>query len=765
MKKVELLAPAGSFEALQAAVQNGCDAVYLGGSMFGARAFAHNFDEEEIKQAIAYAHLYDVRVFVTMNTLIREDELEKCVRYAQFLYEHDADALIVQDLGLFSVLKEMFPDMELHASTQMHIHNSSGIELLKQAGAARVVLARETPIEDIAKYSKLGVALEVFVQGALCVSYSGQCLMSSITLNRSGNRGECAQNCRMQYDLEKTIDGTRKKIPAKGKYILSPKDLNTLAYIPQLIEAGISSFKIEGRMKRPAYVACMVSLYRKAIDAYVAGTTFHIDMAMQEEMEKVFHRGFSAGHVFHKKGSRLMNAIRPNHVGVEVGTVLNIRKGKILVKLSKALHQGDGIRILQDQEDTGFSLNRLYKQGMLVNHGDAGDIIELDKTMQVEIGNKIVKTSDVMQLKTLQDTYQGYKRRILLKAQFCMEEAKPAWLEVMDEQGHCLRSYSTQRVEVAKNIPLSKQRIDVQLKKSKDTPFDFYHITYQIQDGTTLSIKAINHLRREVLAKLEEVRKMRHPNRTAKTVCPNVSVHQHVLPRICVIVHTMDQYKACVQAGIRMIFVEGSTLYQQLQKEEHVYLSQPRVMKATYGNTLECIQEPGGLLADRKVFCDASLHLTNSYTAAFLYNHHAIATTFSLEYSLQECIHIANAFRNRYKEHGNFVYHVYGREELMLSEYCPINAIEMDNDKKNCHLCRGKATYALVDKKKHRYPIMGDEHCRMHLLNERPRNRIKEIPSALAQDIQHFLCVFTIEDQSTCNHILQNVKSFIERKC
>ena len=216
-RKVELLAPAGSMEALRAAVQNGCDAVYLGGSMFGARAFTNNFDEDEIQEAIAYAHVYGVRVFVTVNTLIREEEFEDCVRYVQFLYEHDVDAVIIQDMGLFSVLHQRFPDMELHASTQMHIHNPQGIRFMESCGASRMVVPRETPLKEIRAYAALGVDLEVFVQGALCVSYSGQCLMSSLTLQRSGNRGECAQNCRMKYQLEKREDGHREILQGKGE--------------------------------------------------------------------------------------------------------------------------------------------------------------------------------------------------------------------------------------------------------------------------------------------------------------------------------------------------------------------------------------------------------------------------------------------------------------------------------------------------------------------------------------------------------------------
>ena len=286
MKKVELLAPAGSLEALQAAVMNGADAVYLGGKHYGARAFANNFDEAEMKQAVEYAHQYGVRVFVTVNTLIYEEEIHSCLDYIGKLQELDVDAVLLQDLGLAMLVRQRYPNLELHASTQMHIHNREGIALMKELGFQRVVLPRETSIEDIREYAKLGMDLEVFVQGALCVSYSGQCLMSSLTLSRSGNRGECAQNCRMQYSLEKTDMYGTQVLKGKHKYLLSPKDLNTLSHIGELIDAGVYSFKIEGRMKRPEYVALMTACYRKAIDAYMAKEPFEVSAALRKERRR-----------------------------------------------------------------------------------------------------------------------------------------------------------------------------------------------------------------------------------------------------------------------------------------------------------------------------------------------------------------------------------------------------------------------------------------------------------------------------------------------
>lgn len=704
-RKVELLAPAGSMEALRAAVQNGCDAVYLGGSMFGARAFANNFDEDEIQEAIAYAHVYGVRVFVTVNTLIREEEFEDCVRYVQFLYEHDVDAVIIQDLGLFSVLRQRFPDLELHASTQMHIHNPQGIRFMESCGASRVVVPRETPLKEIRAYTALGVDLEVFVQGALCVSYSGQCLMSSLTLQRSGNRGECAQNCRMKYQLEKREDGHSEILQGKGEYLLSPKDMNTLERVPELIEAGIASFKIEGRMKRPEYVALMVALYRKAIDAYYEGRAFNYDEAVDRQMKKIFNRGFTQGHLFHHYGAQLMNPIRPNHIGVKVGKVIQVTRDKIVIRLQDTLRQQDGIRILQEPKDIGFQVNFLYKDGLLVNHGAAGDIVELDKTAPVVKGSIVLKTSDAQQLQALQKSYEAAPRKVAVYAQFTMQAGKPAVLKIMDEEGRSVRVESDAVCETARRMPLKEERIAAQLKKSGDTPFIFGNISYQLDAQGILPIRELNQMRRSALAKLEEQRKILHKHRRILADKQPVIHSIQDAPSLCAVVHTEEQLQACLQEGLDMIFVENRSLYALMKGTEGVYPRMPRVMKEEYPASLMMIQETGGLQAG-EVFCDTSLNMTNSHTAAFLLTHGARGISFSLESSLQDCIAIKRCFQERYAVDAPFFYTVYGRAELMLSEYCPINSVICNYTDRNCGLCRQGADYALLDVKQDRKSVV-----------------------------------------------------------
>ena len=287
MKKIELLAPAGDMESLKAAIEAGCDAVYLGGDNFGARAFSKNFSNDELVEAINYAHLYGVKVYVTVNTLVYDSEVADFLKYIEFIHKNNVDAVLIQDLGMFDLVRKTFPNLELHASTQMHIHNLDGVKVMESLGIKRIVLARETNIQDIKNIVKnTKCEIEVFVHGALCISYSGQCLMSSLIGGRSGNRGKCAGSCRLRYDIMDT-DGN---VLNTGKYPLSTKDLNSLEYVGELIDAHVSSLKIEGRMKSKEYVYKVVSIYRHAIDNYYKYGKVIIDKDDMLELRKIFNR-------------------------------------------------------------------------------------------------------------------------------------------------------------------------------------------------------------------------------------------------------------------------------------------------------------------------------------------------------------------------------------------------------------------------------------------------------------------------------------------
>ena len=709
MNKVELLAPAGSMDALQAAIQNGCDAVYLGGVMFGARAYANNFNDEEMIQALQYAHGYGVKVYVTMNTLLFEHEMEPAFRYAEFLYQQGVDALIIQDLGLFDLLHQSFPDLELHASTQMHIHNEASILFMKEAGMKRIVLPRETSIEEIRRYTKLGIETEVFVQGALCVSYSGQCLISAKKLARSGNRGECAQMCRMKYRLA----NENGYIQQCGEYLLSPKDLNTLHHVPELMDAGITSFKIEGRMKRPQYVALMCQMYRKAIDAHMQGNPFN-DLTALEDMQKIFNRGFTNGHIFHEKGSRLINATRPNHVGVVIGTVQKKKGRRVTIQLSKPLNQHDGIRFLCPKEDVGCMVNKLYVHGLLQNHADVNDSVEVEVDGYIPNNTVVVKTSDTHQLESIQTYVQKKLRKVKVFMQAQIKCQKEFCLIVRDMDGHQVGVKSDVCAEKAVKTPLDKERIQAQLSKCKDTIFEIDQCKIDMEDGITIPIKTINEVRRNALQKLYEKRIARLPKQSKQIYKRNIEIHPS--DETIVWLHHHSQLNA-INLDECNCFIDDLTE----QDDIRIGYAGKRVMKQAYPNKPCLISEIGALYQpNTKMIATQYLNVTNSYAAAYLFDHHVSQIMLSTECDEQKTKELKEAFYNRYGCRGNFLDFVYGREELMIMEYCPINYCEKDNDKVRCSLCKGKHRYYLEDVHQRRYPLYGDEDCRMHLLSDQP---------------------------------------------
>ena len=386
MKKIELLSPAGNFESLKAAINNGADAVYIGGKNFSARAFADNFSDSEIVEAIKYAHLNLVKVYITVNTLLNEYELENAYEACKFYYENNVDGILVQDLGLYYRLRKDFHYLELHASTQMHIHNLSGVKTAKELGFNRVVLARESSLDLIKECTKEDIEIEVFVHGAICASYSGQCLLSSATKGRSANKGLCAQNCRLRYSLYED----NKYVRTDTDYLLSTKDMCLINDVDKLIEAGVSSLKIEGRMKSPAYVGFVTRIYRQAIDAYYKGFKYTINNRDLTYLKELYNRSFTNTYLLNNTND-LFNNKRPNHMGVLIGEVVEYHDSICKVSLIKDVNQFDGIRIISNY-DTGLILNKISVNNKLVSIGKAGETIEFVLKEKVNVGDKVVRT-------------------------------------------------------------------------------------------------------------------------------------------------------------------------------------------------------------------------------------------------------------------------------------------------------------------------------------------------------------------------------------
>ncbi len=426
-EKARVITPVGSKEALIAALNAGCDAVYLSGYSFGARNFAPNFDLDELVSAISLCHVYGVKVYVTVNTLIKENEVNRFMNYIDFLHQNNVDAIIVQDLGMLDLIRKTYPNLEIHASTQMHIHNLNGVKICEKLGIKRVVLARETNIELIKEIrKKTSLELEVFVHGALCISYSGQCLMSSLIGGRSGNRGMCAGTCRLPFDV---IDKNNKKLN-KNSYPLSTKDLYTLNNIDKLIESGIDSFKIEGRMKRAEYVYLVVSLYRKAIDSYLETGKVNITENDIKELKKIFNRDFTKGFLFNETNDKITNDYRPNHLGIPIGRVIKSNNNLIKIKLDDDLNIGDGIRFIDT--DYGFVVTTMVVDKNRVKSAKKGDIVTLKVDKKIADNSLMVKTTDIKQLENLKKYISTISRKVKIEMKIILRKNQEIVLEISD---------------------------------------------------------------------------------------------------------------------------------------------------------------------------------------------------------------------------------------------------------------------------------------------------------------------------------------------
>lgn len=737
MSKVELLCPAGNYEAFLAALYNGADAIFLAGNQYGARASATNFTIEQIKEATELAHLFGVKIHITLNTLIHDKELEACKAYLKQLESIGVDAIIVQDLGIMNIIQHEFPSLNIHASTQMHIHNIEGVKQAKKWNLERCVVARETNLELIQEMCKQDIEIETFVQGAYCVSYSGECHMSRNIGGRSANRGECAQTCRLPYTLYKN----NQFIETEGKYLLSLKDLNALPLIPELIESGVNSFKIEGRMKRPEYVACMCRIYRQAIDAYYRNEKFDVKEEMIEEMKKVFNRGFTTGYLENKEGLSIMSTIRPNHQGVRIGKVVGFHHDKMVISLEKELNQHDGIRILNEKEDQGFIVNYIYKNGKLVNSAN-NERIELQK-VKARVGDIVMKTSDGKQLNAL-SKYPSRKVEVSLKA--ILHKDKPVCLSIKDHE-HEITVYSDILVEKALNVSLDENRIKQQLTKLGNTPFVCTNIEIDMEDDISFPISKLNEIRRNACdlfiekRKQFSIKKMDKKEYQSKKVEITHDIHVNVLNE--------EQYDVIKDYPVE-IYVSNRQLYEKI-KSEHVHFDYPRVNQNGYFESGR-IHDIGGLSNGH--LASSYMNCMNAYCANVLFNEGIKCISLSYECSDEDIALLLTSYEGLFNHKGNFEVEVYGRNENMVLENCIIKS--QLKTKKHCNLCH-ENEFVLKDIKNKSYRLIGDENCRMKVYHSECIDKIDRIKDYQEMGVTNFGLSFTFEKKDEVKRIMNSV--------
>ena len=654
MKKIELLAPAGNMDALRAAIMAGCDAVYLGGIRFGARAFSKNFDNDEIVEAIKYAHLYGVKVYVTVNTLIYENEVGVFLEYVEFLHKNNVDGLIIQDFGMFDLVRKTFPNLELHASTQMHIHNLDGVQLMEKLGMHRVVLARETSIDDIINIKKKSnIELEVFIHGALCISYSGQCLMSSLIGGRSGNRGACAGSCRLKYDV---ISENGKKLNRDG-YPLSTKDLNSLERIGELIEAGVSSLKIEGRMKSPQYVYMVVNLYRKAIDSYYENGCAKIDEDELLKLKKIFNRNFTKGFLFHADNNDLINGYRPNHMGVPVGKIIDFKKGIAKIKLTDSVSIGSGLRVIGKKNDVGINVNDFYINNKLVKKANSGDTISIKVNSDIEIGDIVVITVDKEIFDEIDSIVDSSLRKVIINGKFYGHVGEKCVLTLND--GVHEISVHGDIVDKSVNRPVDRETIYGKLSKLGDTVYKFQQLDIDIENDIFIPIKEINDLRREAINKLND-RRLYKIDFCKKEY--SIDVPDFKKERLLTCLIDKKDKIDMLDGNYNMIYCD--------EVDDNTIRKLPRVINE-YKNTdkLLLVGEIGAFNTLKNVDTDFSLNVVNSYTVAFLHSLGARKVTLSYELSDNQIKDIVVNYHTRYGKHPNIELIVKGYEEVMISKF------------------------------------------------------------------------------------------------
>lgn len=493
IKKIELLSPVGDERGLKAAVNSGANGVYFGAKSFNAREYAaENFDDKAIENAIKFAKLRNVKVYITVNTLVYNDEIDKAILLIKNIYDMGADAIIVQDLGIIDIVRNNL-NIPMHASTQMSCNNTYSVKLLEKLGIERVVLARETSIENIKEIRKnTNIELETFIHGALCVSFSGQCAYSYLHGGRSANRGACAQPCRMEY------------IGGKTNYPLSSKDLMTIDIIPDLISVGIDSFKIEGRAKRSEYVAITTSIYRKAIDFALQNKNIETG-EYKESLIKIFNRGgFSEGYYYNSKD--IFENYKPNHNGEFIGKITDYKKNKIYIKADKELNVYDGLSFGESGK-IGMQISDLYKDNIRVKNGK-GNLSFSAVLKNINVGDKVYRTTDKSQMDEANIIIESDNFKHLLNLNCIIDYDKKIKFKINSNYNEKLNLeyISDYLVEEAKNSETKESDIIKALSKTGGTVFKFENINIIINfEKPFIPVKVLNEARRSIINSLEKI--------------------------------------------------------------------------------------------------------------------------------------------------------------------------------------------------------------------------------------------------------------------
>ncbi|MBQ2990981.1 MAG: U32 family peptidase [Clostridia bacterium] len=700
---MELLSPAGNRDALVAAVSCGADAVYLGYTAFGARSYAGNFDAQQLREAVEYAHERGKKIYVTVNTLVKQCETDDLCDVLELLANVGADAAIVQDMGVVRICRERFPEITLHASTQMTVNNAQGAKKLRSMGVSRVVPARECSLSELSRMAATGAEIEAFAHGALCVAVSGQCLFSSMIGGRSGNRGKCAQPCRLPYQLDRGQSG----------YLLSTKDLMLIDHIPQMRDAGVYSYKLEGRMKRPEYVGVVTRAYREAIDAAMAHVPYHPDEKTIQDLRQVFNRGgFTKGYVMDCSNAALMSWERPNHWGVRIGKITSLRGPLARVLLEKDLNDGDGLQVRAKEEtDLTYSGNGAMR-------GEEA-IIRIANG-RYKPGDAVYRLTDAVQMAQIREIMGREQVRIPLRATLFAMPGEHPQLKLEDRDGHRVAVSGEQPVDCAQQRALDHQSVMKQLAKTGGTPYTVEELTL-CSENAFMTAGMLNALRRDAL---DAMRLARTQVRRDKTTSECVPVHLPDAERLLIVQgERLDDAKALLDAGADVFYWEPQVLIpEQILRDLHSaqdikpVLVLPAMMKTQELDEIYRLvcghkERFGGVVLSNigqfdfewpvPVYGAQGLNVMNHECASLYTQLGAKRLSASCELSLKE-------LRELTAYGGNYEIEAYGRTMLMLLNHCPVRTSRGDEKQDSaCNACAasGGMPEVYTDRKGYRFPL------------------------------------------------------------
>lgn len=783
-KSVELLAPAGNMECLHAAVKAGADAVYLGAGHFNARRGADNFSLENLAEACDYAHLRGVKIYLTLNTVVLPSELPDALELARQAYRCGVDAFIVQDIGISIELSRIMPDVEVHVSTQMNIHDEDGLRAAAALGATRVTLARELSLAEIARLhelaEELGVELESFAHGALCICYSGQCFMSSLVGGRSANRGRCAQACRLPYELHNRA--LRKTLDAPGEHLLSPKDLCTANLIPELLHAGVASLKIEGRMKSPEYVQAVVGVYRAVIDRVEAAIDRDgIDSviasdapelrASEEEMNvlsEAFSRGFTTAYLKGKRGNEIMSYGRPNNRGVFVGRVAKVREGLVFIDPETELHVGDLIEFWTNRGHFVHTIGEFKT--------DRAGRVFFPVERAVGKGDRVFRVRNAEAAFVDDDKLPS----VAVCARAELRIGQPALLTFTVAAGDASVTVEGPEVEAARTKAITEEEVREHIDRMGTTPFYLSSLEIDLDEGVGMGFSMLHKLRARAAEELQEtILAHYHARKLERT--PSRAFAPVVRKGWCKVAALATNpacARAAKRAGADLIYVPAANY----RRGEAVIAGQLSDTAEQAGYPKQCIpvlptvsqmfdeEKRNGfdiwkrVKADKPVMVEnlgQLLHATEMGAAPEVGPH--IPVTNKLDLQVMADLGAQRVWLSpelslvQIEELGDMApmplgLTIMGQTELMVTEHCLLMSQGPCNQK--CAECaRRKSPHYLKDRKGYEMPVITDCTGRSHLYN------------AVQMDVAHLMPEIIGADVSTVlvDTTLMNVKETTEK--